>query len=62
MAESELGVLSTQCLDNRISDQKISSKEIAAWQMDRNNHHAKADRQFTTDDARVKLKHLYSTF
>jgi hypothetical protein len=62
MAESELGVLSTQCLDNRISDQKISSKEIAAWQKDRNKHHAKADRQFTTDDARVKLKHLYPTF
>ncbi|MGH9915939.1 MAG: IS630 family transposase [Pyrinomonadaceae bacterium] len=62
MAESELGVLSNQCLDRRIADQTILSKEIAAWQKDRNKHHAKADWQFTTADARVKLKHLYPTF
>jgi DDE superfamily endonuclease len=62
MAESELGVLSNQCLDRRIPDQKTLSKEIAAWEKDRNKHHAKADWQFTTDDARIKLKHLYPTF
>ncbi|MGH6821996.1 MAG: hypothetical protein ACREC4_00650 [Methylocella sp.] len=56
MAASELGVLTTQCLDRRISDQKILSKEIAAWQKDRNKHHAKADWQFTTADARDKLR------
>ncbi|HEY8006386.1 MAG TPA: IS630 family transposase, partial [Methylocella sp.] len=38
------------------------SNEIAAWQKDRNRHHAKADWQFTTEDARIKLKHLYPTF
>lgn len=62
MAESELGVLSNQCLDRRISTRKALAGEIAAWQKDRNKHHAKADWQFTTDDARIKLKHLYPTF
>jgi hypothetical protein len=62
MAESELGVLSNQCLDRRIPDQKALSKEITAWETDRNKHHTKADWQFTTGDARVKLKHLYPTF
>ena len=59
MAESELGVLSTQCLDRRIPDKKTLIKEIAAWEKYRNKHHTKADWQFTTDDARIKLKHLY---
>jgi hypothetical protein len=62
MAESELGILSNQCLDRRIPDQKTLSKEIVAWEKDRNKHHAKADWQFTTEDARIKLKHLYPTF
>ncbi len=62
MAESELGVLSNQCLDRRIPDQKSLSKEIAAWEKGRNKHHTKADWQFTTGDARVRLKHLYPTF
>ncbi|MGH6869369.1 MAG: IS630 family transposase, partial [Methylocella sp.] len=58
-AESELGVLSTQCLDRRIPDQQTLITEIAAWEDDRNANHAKADRQFTTADARIKLKRLY---
>ena len=62
MAESELGILSNQCLDRRIPDPKTLSKEIAAWEKDRNKHHAKADWQFKTEDARIKLKHLYPTF
>jgi len=33
--------------------------EIAAWQHDRNASHAKADWQFSTRNARIKLKHLY---
>ena len=56
MAESELGVLSTQCLDRRIPD---TIKEIAAWEKYRNKHHPKVDWQFTTDDDRINLKHLY---
>ena len=59
MAESELGVLSSQCLDRRIPDQRVLKAEVEAWQADRNRKHAKADWQFTTADARVKLKRLY---
>src|SRR5438105_2129581 len=59
LAESELGVLSTHCLDRRIPDKQTLIDEIAAWEHDRNTHHTKADWQFTTKDARTKLKHLY---
>jgi hypothetical protein len=62
MAESELGVLSTQCLDRRIPDKSTLINEVAAWQLHRNKHHAKADWQFTTADARIKLKRLYPQF
>jgi hypothetical protein len=59
LAESELGVLSSQCLDRRISDKQILVEEVAAWPQDRNANHAKANWHFTTSDARIKLKHLY---
>ena len=59
MAETELSVLSSQCLDRRISSKQVLTDEIAAWEAARNKHHAKADWQFTTNDARVKLKRLY---
>ena len=59
MAESELSVLTAQCLDRRIADKQILTEEAAAWEDYRNKKHAKADRQFTTADARIKLKRLY---
>jgi uncharacterized small protein (DUF1192 family) len=59
MAEIELSVLSTQCLDRRIPDKAMLTAEVAAWEAERNAKHAKADWQFTTADARVKLKRLY---
>lgn len=59
LAESELGVLTSQCLDRRIADKQTLVEEVAAWEADRNAHHAKADWHFTTDAARVKLKRLY---
>jgi len=59
LAESELSVLSRQCLDRRIPDKDTLIKEVAAWQNDRNKKHAKADWHFTTADACVKLKRLY---
>jgi uncharacterized small protein (DUF1192 family) len=59
MAESELSVLSSQCLDRRISDQRVLKDEVEAWEADRNSKHAKANWQFTTADARVKLRRLY---
>jgi len=61
MAESELAVLTTQCLSRRIPDKQTLEKEVAAWQSHRNKHNAKADWQFTTENARVKLKRLYTS-
>ncbi len=62
MAESELGVLASQCLDRRIPDKETLTSEVAAWQDRRNKHQNKADWQFTTEDARIKLKRLYPRF
>jgi len=59
MAESELSVLTTQCLDRRIADKHTLIDEVAAWEDSRNSKHAKADWQFTAADARIKLKRLY---
>ena len=59
LAESELGVLSSQCLDRRIPDKQTLIDEIGAWETNRNHYHTKADWQFTTEAARTKLKHLY---
>jgi hypothetical protein len=59
MAESELGVLASQCLDRRIADKPTLEREAAAWVSRRNTHNIKADWHFTTADARVKLKRLY---
>ena len=59
MAETELSVLSSQCLDRRISTRHMLIDEVTAWEAARNKHHAKAVWQFTTADARVKLKRLY---
>jgi len=59
MAEIELSVLSRQCLDRRIPDQETLTTEVAAWEADRNAMQATVDWRFTTEDARIKLKHLY---
>ena len=62
MAESELAVLSTQCLDRRIPDKQTLIDEVAAWEQRRNTHQTRANWQFTTADARVKLASLYPQF
>ena len=59
MAEIEFSVLSRQCLSRRISDQQTLKREIQAWQNRRNNQRATVKWQFTTEDARIKLKRLY---
>jgi hypothetical protein len=59
MAELELGVLRRQCLDRRVPDFSTLIDEVAAWQSDRNAIQVKVSWQFTTADARVKLKRLY---
>jgi len=61
MAEIELSVLARQCLDRRIPDRKALAREVAAWETKRNAAGVKADWQFTTADARIKLKKLYPT-
>jgi hypothetical protein len=59
VAEIELSALSIQCLDRRIPDIDLMRKEVAAWEMDRNNRSKIIDWRFTTEDARIKLKRLY---
>ena len=59
MAEIELSVLKGQCLDRRIAEMLTMQTEVAAWEADRNSSAKKIDWQFTTTDARIKLKRLY---
>jgi len=61
MAEIELNVLLKQCLNRRIPDEEQIKAEVQAWQNNRNNMNARINWQFTTADARVKLKRLYPT-
>jgi DDE superfamily endonuclease len=61
VAELELSVLARQCLDRRIPDREALRREVAAWEEKRNAAVVKVDWQFTTADARVKLKRLYPT-
>jgi len=69
MAETELSILTKQCLDRRlpdlatldreVTDRATLDREVTAWQRSRNDAKSKIDWQFTTHDARVKLKKLY---
>jgi len=59
MAEIELRVLNGQCLNRNIHTIEKMKEEVKAWQDNRNNKNAKIDWQFTTKDARIKLKRLY---
>ena len=62
MAEIELRVLSGQCLNRHIPTIEEMQKEVKAWEKCRNNQNAKINWQFTTKDARIKLKRLYPSF
>jgi hypothetical protein len=59
MAEIEIGVLSRQCLSQYIESKERMISEVGAWQQQRNYAEATVDWQFTTADARIKLKKLY---
>ena len=61
MAEIELNVLIHQCLDRRIDSLAKVRSAVSAWQTHRDNLNAKVNWQFTTKDARVKLRRLYPT-
>ena len=59
MAEIPLRVLQQQCLDRRIPDEATLTREIAAWEHQRNTEQATIDWRFSVSDARNKLKRLY---
>ena len=59
VAEIELSVMTMQCLNRRISSIASLQSELSAWETDRNTALKSVDWQFTTEDARDKLKFLY---
>lgn len=59
VAEIEFGALKGQCLHQRIPDLEQMRSQVQSWEQDRNNRHSTIDWQFTTADARIKLKHVY---
>jgi hypothetical protein len=61
MAESELRVLARQCLARRLKDLETMRREVAAWVAERKKGPVIIKWQFTTADARLKLRHLYPT-
>lgn len=59
IAEIELAVLERQCLEERIPDLESMRACVEPWVQERNQAKVKADWQFNTEDARIKLKKLY---
>lgn len=60
IAEIELSALGCQCLGSRRVDNLLDlNHELEAWYVDRNRKQKGVDWQFSTDDARIKLKRLY---
>ena len=59
MAEIELSILKGQCLDRRTPEMEAMRTHVAAWEKARNSSTRKIVWQFTTSDARIKLRHLY---
>ena len=62
IAEIELNVLNSQCLDRRIGEKETLINEVAAWNADRNQRAASVNWQFKTEYARIKLQRLYPSF
>jgi len=60
IAEVELSALAAQCLgDRRIPNVEMLNRELTTWDARRNTSQKGVDWQFTTEDARIKLKRLY---
>ena len=59
MAEIELSVRQQQCRDRRIPDEAMLTREIAAWEHQRNTEQATIAWRFSVSDARNKRKRLY---
>ncbi len=62
MAELELSVLARQCLRPRLPDLTTMQQAVTAWGARRNANIQRIAWQFTTADARVKLRRLYPAF
>jgi len=59
MAEIELSILGRQCLSQRIDNADALRREVRAWETMRDTAETKVNWQFTTADARIRLKRLY---
>jgi DDE superfamily endonuclease len=59
MAETEIGIMTSQCLDRRLDDQVRIAAEVAAWEARRNALKARIHWTFTLAVARQKLRKLY---
>jgi transposase len=59
MAEIELSILQRQCLNRRIADEAMLKREVAAWELQRNDAKETIDWRFSITNAREKLKRLY---
>lgn len=62
MAESELSILSRQCLNQRIPKLEQLRREVTAWQDERNQAKTKTIWRFKTEEARIRLARLYPSF
>ena len=62
MAEIELHILNSQCLNRHIATIENMKQEVDAWKKHRNNKNLKINWRFSTTDARIKLKRLYPSF
>ena len=59
MAEIELSVLARQCLSERMESLELLTQSVSAWEVRRDAASVRVDWQFTSADARVKLRRLY---
>src|SRR5262249_36124552 len=59
MAETEISIMNSQCLDRRLDDPALIAREVAAWEDKRNDREARIHWTFTLAAARHKLRKLY---
>lgn len=62
MAEVEIGVLMNHGLPERVGSLDEMRALAKAWEDDRNARQRTVDWRFTTEDARMKLRHLYPQY
>jgi hypothetical protein len=62
LAETELSVLSGQCLDRWLESKEVVVREVKVWEAERNRLEAKVRWRLTSADARIKLAKLYPVF